>query len=85
MVSVERPTARAFVTEWIDLHVLPHPFPDDLGSAIAGLVEQCIAEAAVLGISAADIADETGYDVTGLILAAFLLRWNPETGDGGFA
>jgi hypothetical protein len=85
MEPAEHPTPTAFLTEWIDLNVSPHPFPEDLPAAIAGLVERCIEDAASHGITVAEIEAQTGYHVAELILAAFLARWNPESGHGGFA
>jgi hypothetical protein len=74
-----------FMTDWIDINVRPHPFPEDLGFAITQLVEQCISAALVVGISAADIEAETGCHPADLILSAFLARWNPNSGHGGSA
>jgi hypothetical protein len=85
MASLERPDVGTFLADWIDQQVSPHPFPDDLRSAIAEFVERCLNDAAAVGISAADIESETGYEAIDLITAAFLARWTPEIGHGGSA
>ena len=85
MASREQSAVVEFMMEWIDLNVRPHPFPEGLGAAIAQLVEQCITAALALGISAADIEAEMGCRAADMILAAFLARWNPNSGYGGSA
>jgi hypothetical protein len=80
----DRP-ARKFVADWIDLNVRPDRTRDNVGAAIAELIERCLKEAAEAGISSLDIEAETGQHVSDLIVAAYLVRWMPEIGRGGSA
>ena len=84
-VPADRPAARKFVADWIDLNVRPHRTRDSVGVAIAELVERCLKEAAEAGISPLDIEAETGQHVSDFIVAAFLVRWMPDVGHGGSA
>jgi hypothetical protein len=79
------PTVVEFITEWIDLNVRSHPFPEDVSGAIQALAQQCLNAATVAGFSADDIERETGCKAIDLIAATFLTRWNPTSGHGGSA
>jgi hypothetical protein len=80
-----RLTVNEFITGWIDQNVRSHPIPSDIGHAMSELAEQCLAAAAVVGISGADIESATGHQASDLILGIFLARWNPASGSGGSA
>ena len=81
----EHAAIRWFIVNWIDSNVHPNPLRDHLGMGIAALVEQWTSAARSVGISTADVEAETGYDPADLILTAYLVRWNPQSGDGGSA
>jgi hypothetical protein len=76
---------RWFIVNWVHFNVHPHLMGENLGIEIAALVEQCTRAAKSGGISPADIEAETGYDLTELILAAFLVRWDPKCRAAGSA
>ena len=85
IASRQQMVVRWFIVNWIDFNVHPHLVRENLGMEIAALAEQCTSAAMSVGISPADIEAETGHDPTDLILAAFLVKWNPKCGEGGSA
>jgi hypothetical protein len=85
IASRQQMVVRWYIVNWISFNVHPHLLREDLGREIAALVEQCTSAAMNVGISLADIEAETGCDPTDLILAAFLVGWDPECGTGGSA
>lgn len=68
----EQAAVRWFIVNWIDSNVHPQPLRDHTGMRS-------------VGISAADVEAETGYDPADLILTAYLARWKPQSGEGGSA
>ena len=78
-------TVVEFITEWIDLNVRSHPFPQDVNAAIEHLAEQCLNAAKFAGFTDEDIEGATGGKAVDLIVATFLARWNPAVGEGGSA
>jgi hypothetical protein len=70
--------ASGFVAGWIVRNVRPGPSLDEAGVAISDLVQQCLVAAQFFGIAVTDIEAATGREVSDLIQAAFLARWNPE-------
>jgi hypothetical protein len=85
MGQPDRRAPRKFIADWIDLNVRPDRALDDVGGALARLIEGCLRDAAEAGISPADIEAETGHHVSDLIVTAFLARWMPDIGQGGSA
>jgi hypothetical protein len=75
--------AAEFITGWIGRNVRADPDLEEAGLALGDLIAQCFDAAQFYGISVVEIEAATGREVTDLIQAAFLARWNPEAGENG--
>jgi hypothetical protein len=60
MTSYLKPDAAAFMQAWLARNIVTHPTPHELAAVVTALTHNCLNDAAVAGVSAADIEMQTG-------------------------